>query len=183
MAEPRAHQILVRRDAEHVGKQPQEMERTDAGLRRGILEIDFLVRIAHRSRVRFPRRDGGRDAAIEAGFAPACRKPPRQSGWPAHWPISPRPMSLLPSAAACASSPSTISSGSGGAEPICQTAGLSPIASTSSARQEERQALVAADMIMGAGIFIAGMADQHRSRDQFLRTCRGSAGQNCSLRT
>ena len=33
--------------------------------------------------------------------------------------------------------------------------------------QEERQALVAADVLMGAGIFVAGMADQHRSRHQF----------------
>ena len=32
MAQPRAHQILVRGHAEHVGKQPQEMERADAGL-------------------------------------------------------------------------------------------------------------------------------------------------------
>ena len=83
------------------------------------------------------------------------------------WPISSRPMSLLPSAAACASSPSTISSGSGGAEPICQIAAPSPIASTSSGSEEERQALVAADVLMGAGIFVAGMADQHRSRHQF----------------
>jgi hypothetical protein len=41
-------------------------------------------------------------------------------------------MSLLPSAAACASSPSTINSPSGGAEPICQISLASLIASTSS---------------------------------------------------
>jgi hypothetical protein len=34
-------------------------------------------------------------------------------------------------------------------------------------RKEERQALVAADVLVGADIFIAGMADQHRSRHQF----------------
>ena len=76
-------------------------------------------------------------------------------------------MSLLPSAADCASSPSTTSSGNGGAEPTCQGVWLSPIASTSSGAEEERQALVAADVLVGAGIFIAGMADQHRSRHQF----------------
>jgi hypothetical protein len=32
--------------------------------------------------------------------------------------------------------------------------------------EEERQAFVAADMLVGAGVFIAGMADQHRSRHQ-----------------
>ena len=30
MAQPRAHQILVRGDAEHAGEQPQEMERAEA---------------------------------------------------------------------------------------------------------------------------------------------------------
>src|SRR5437899_2176344 len=33
--------------------------------------------------------------------------------------------------------------------------------------QKERQALVAADMVVGADIVVAGMADQHRSRHQF----------------
>src|SRR5439155_1245796 len=45
---------------------------------------------------------------------------------------SPKPTSLRPSAAACASSPSTINSGSGGALPIRQASARSPIACTSS---------------------------------------------------
>jgi hypothetical protein len=45
-------------------------------------------------------------------------------------PASSRPMSLLPSAADCASSPSTISSGSGGTKPLRQIPALSPITST-----------------------------------------------------
>ena len=42
-------------------------------------------------------------------------------------------------------------------------------------RQEERQALVAADVLVGAGIFVAGMADQHEPATSSLnlpRQCR-----------
>ena len=46
----------------------------------------------------------------------------------------------------------------------------SPIVSTSSGSQEKRQAFVAADVVMGADIFVAGMADQDRSRHQFVET-------------
>src|ERR1700744_5041034 len=45
MAEPRAHQILMRRDPEHPGKQPQEMEGADAGLMSGGVEINCLGRV------------------------------------------------------------------------------------------------------------------------------------------
>src|ERR1700730_15519772 len=41
MPQPRAHQILMRGDAEHAREQPQEVERADAGLSRGLLEIDL----------------------------------------------------------------------------------------------------------------------------------------------
>src|SRR6266581_201994 len=41
MPEPRAHQILMRGDAEHAREQPQEMERADAGLGRRIVQIDW----------------------------------------------------------------------------------------------------------------------------------------------
>src|SRR5882724_2009895 len=42
MLEPRAHQILVRGDAEHIGEQAQEVERADTGLAGGTLQIDLL---------------------------------------------------------------------------------------------------------------------------------------------
>src|SRR5437868_6959657 len=45
MAQPRAHQILMRGDAEHLPEQPQEMERADAGLIRGILKVDLAMRM------------------------------------------------------------------------------------------------------------------------------------------
>ena len=45
MAQPRAQEILMRRDAEHRGKQPQEMEWADAGLRGGVLEFDGFMRM------------------------------------------------------------------------------------------------------------------------------------------
>ena len=54
-------------------------------------------------------------------------------------PTSSRPISLLPSAAACASSPSTINSPSGGTEPIRHTSARSPMVSTSSgSRKNDR---------------------------------------------
>ena len=43
MAQPRAHQILVRGDAEHACEQPQEMERADAGLIGGIINRQQLA--------------------------------------------------------------------------------------------------------------------------------------------
>src|SRR6202051_4806999 len=46
MPQPRAHQILVRGDPEHAGKQPQEMERAEFRLRRGVLQVDVLMRMA-----------------------------------------------------------------------------------------------------------------------------------------
>ena len=60
MAQPRAHQILVRGDAEHAREQPQEMERADAGLRGGILQVDRSDANWHRSTAPFPPRGGGR---------------------------------------------------------------------------------------------------------------------------
>src|SRR4051794_30176268 len=40
MAQSRAHQILVRADAEHAGKQPQEVERAEARFGRGVFQVD-----------------------------------------------------------------------------------------------------------------------------------------------
>ena len=54
-------------------------------------------------------------------------------------PTSSRPISLAPPAAVCASSPSTISSGSGGVAPTRQNSALPPTASTSSgSRKKDR---------------------------------------------
>ena len=91
------------------------------------------------------------------------------------WPISSSPTSLLPSAAVCASSPSTISSGSGGARADLPDRPQSPIASTSSGAEEERQALVADGMVMGADIFVAGIADQDGACDQFVEAAATTA--------
>src|SRR5215813_13079183 len=64
-AQPRAHQILMRGDAEHGREQAQEMERADAGLARGIFELDLAMRMGvdpERGLDRtaaIPRRDPG----------------------------------------------------------------------------------------------------------------------------
>src|SRR4029450_7610234 len=101
------HQILVRGDAEHFREQPQEVERADRGFRSGLFQS---------------ARGGGGGGGPQGGR-------PRRRGLPATtstkrlaspWPISSSPMSLLPSAADCASSPSTTSSGSGGPGPTRQ---------------------------------------------------------------
>src|SRR5262245_63168821 len=44
-AQPRAHQVLVRRHAEHLAEQAQEVERAEPRLARGALEVDLLVRV------------------------------------------------------------------------------------------------------------------------------------------
>ena len=73
--------------------------------------------------------------------------------------------------AACASSPSTINSGSGGAQPVRHTSVLPPMLIDQFGRQDKRQAFVAAHMvIMGADIFVAGMADHQRAGHQFERS-------------
>ena len=148
MAQPRAHQVLVRGDAEHAREQPQEMERADSRPGRRPAPDRSPDANARRSTARFRPR-GGDPWAPPARACARARTPPRRNGWPAACPTSSRPTSLRPSAAACASSPSTINSGSGGAAPTRQTSVRSPIASTSSGRQEERQAFVAADNARG----------------------------------
>ena len=83
VAQPRAHQILMRRDAEHAGEQPQEMERADArpARRRASRSICSV-----RMRVD-PQRGFHRAAAVARArgrrLCAAGRKPPRRTGWPA----------------------------------------------------------------------------------------------------
>ena len=76
-------------------------------------------------------------------------------------------MSLLPSAADCASSPEHHQFRQRRHGP--DLPGCLAVADRfhQFGPNEERQALVAADMVVGAGVFVAGMADQHRSRHQF----------------
>jgi len=45
MAQPRAHQVLVRRDAERARKKPQEMERTQSGRACHVGEVDLAARM------------------------------------------------------------------------------------------------------------------------------------------
>ena len=168
MTQPRAHQILVRRNAEHAREQPQEMERADAGLPAAPVQIDLLMRM----RID-PQRGFDRAAPIPGGrsnrLARAAWKPPRQNGLRTAVPISSSPKSLRPSAAACASSPITISSGNGGAAPICQIPPPPPIASTSSGPRKNDRHSSPQNVIVRADIFVAGMADQNRARYQFER--------------
>ena len=175
MAQPRAHQILVRGNAEHVREQPQEVERADVRPARRRPPGRSAAANARRSRARFPPR-GGDPGLGRSGLArrPETTSTKRLAN---SCPTSSRPISLRPSAAACASSPSTINSGSGGAEPIRQISARSPIVSTSSGRQEERQALVAADVIVAADIFVAGMADQDRSGHQLEEAAAAAAAE------
>ena len=63
VTQARTHQVLVRGDAEHVREQAQEMERTEARFRGGIVEDDGLVRMGVN-----PERGFDRTAAI------ACRR-------------------------------------------------------------------------------------------------------------
>ena len=114
---------------------PENSRRKWNGLRpaspRRALEIDRLVRV----RVD-PERGLDRAPPVAcarpSGSALCARRRARRSAPRAAMPTSSRPTSLAPSAAACASSPSTISSGSGGTPPVRQTSGRPPIASTSS---------------------------------------------------
>src|SRR4051812_35889850 len=68
VAQPRAHQILVRRDAERLREQPQEVEWADSCLASRIFQIDLVVRVGVD-----PERGLHRAAAvarrIRAGFA------------------------------------------------------------------------------------------------------------------
>ncbi len=97
----------------------------------GIVERNGAMRIGVD-----PERRLHRAAAVAQAALPSCAACGPQAistkRLARTWPTSSRPMSLLPSAAVCASSPSTISSGSGGSAPICQIAARSSISSTRS---------------------------------------------------
>ena len=60
VTQPRTDEVLMRGDAEHQRKEPQEMKRTEAGFDGGIVEADWLVRM----RV-YPERGFDRAAAVE----------------------------------------------------------------------------------------------------------------------
>ena len=44
-SQARAHDVLVRRHAEHAGEEPEEMIRAQSRVAGGAAEIDFLVRV------------------------------------------------------------------------------------------------------------------------------------------
>ncbi|MBB4375178.1 hypothetical protein GGD63_008025 [Bradyrhizobium sp. cir1] len=103
------------------------MERAEAGLLCRLLEVELGMRI-----VVDPQRGV---AGLRALPETTSMKRPARI-----WPISSSPKSLLPSAAVWASSPSTISSGSGGVAPTCQISRRPPRASTrSSLKKKPRQ--------------------------------------------
>ena len=69
--QPRAQEILMRGDAEHAGKQPQEVERADAGLASRVFQLDLPVRIGVD-----PERRLDRAAAVASARAEARRAKP-----------------------------------------------------------------------------------------------------------
>ena len=84
-------------------------------------------------------------------------------------PTSSTPIALRPVAAACASSPSTIMSARGGRHPACH-ASVGTADRVDERRVEvERQALVAADVVVGAHVLVARVADEKRARDELVR--------------
>ena len=119
-AQARADQVLVRRHAEHLGEEPQEVEGAEPGLARRALEVDRLVRVRVDPERRLDRAAAVARAGAPGGCAPARRRP-RRSGPRTHRPTSSSPTSLRPSAAAWASSPSTISSAAAARAPVRQT--------------------------------------------------------------
>ena len=166
MAQPRAKQVLMRSDTEHAREQPQEMERADAGFKRRILQGDVPMRMGIQPQRCFhctaavPRRDRGALASVAADhldhtvcehmsdFVEADVATPlgcRLRQFAQHHQFGKRRGGAdLPSLAAHA-------------DRVHQLR-----------RQEERQALVAADVIMRTDEFRIGNTDQKRARNQFM---------------
>ena len=164
MAQPRAHQILVRRDAERVREQPQEMERADAGLGGCVLQVDRLVRMGIDPQRRFHRA-----AAIAGGIRPGLARLARNHLDEAAGQHLPDLVETDVAAAICRRL-RQLAQHHQFRQRRCGT-DLPDRAAVADRLhqlgvQEKRQALVAADVVMRAGIFVAGMADQHRSRHQ-----------------
>ena len=106
MAQPRADQILVRGDAERLREQPQEVEGADPGLGAASSRLIWWCDSSIDSSVSTARRRSRAASGPDLRCLPETTSTKRLAST---WPISSRPMSLLPSAAACASSPSTTS--------------------------------------------------------------------------
>src|SRR5688572_29864855 len=80
MAQPRAHQILVRRDVEHAGKEPQEMKRAQPGRSRDAIEVEVFARVRVDPVRRFDRASPvARPMAVarrsrDRGYEPGCER-------------------------------------------------------------------------------------------------------------
>ena len=113
VAQARAHQVLVRRHAEHAREESQEVERAEAGLApRCSRSIGSCERASIQSAGSTARRRS-RAPAVGAARASGPRRPRRSAPRTACRPRRAR-RRCRPRPTACASSPSTISSGSGG---------------------------------------------------------------------
>ena len=164
MAQSRAYQILVRGDAERLREQPQEVKRADASLRRGIIQIDLAVRIGVDPQRRL-HRAAAVSGGVGAGFAFAAGnhldKAARQH-------LADFVEADVAAAICCRLRQFAQHHQFRQRRHGADLPGVLAVADRfhQFGRQKERQALVAADVFVGAGIFVAGMADQHRSRHQ-----------------
>ena len=143
----------------------------------GILQIDLARANWRRSTAPSPPRGGGRAGVAGSILRGLRRRPLRQSGWPGRGRSRRgrrRCCHLPPSAPV---RPSTISSGSGGTAPICQIAPTVADHSTSSAPRKNDRHSSPHDVVVGADIFVAGMADQHRARHQFVEPAAAMAAE------
>ena len=157
----------MRGDPERTRKQPQEVERADRGLRRSIVQIDWMVRIGVD-----PERGFDRAAAILGCHR---RRLWRSPGHHLDKAVRQHLADLV--------EPDIVIAVGGGLRQFAehhqfrQRGGcadppdLGAVADRfhQFGREKERQALVAAAMLMAAKVFVAGMADQDRSRHQFER--------------
>src|SRR6185437_10921626 len=175
MAQPRAHQILMRGDAEYPREQPQKVKRRDAALAGGLLEADFVLgmridpergldgaaAVARCSGLRFWCASGHhRDKAagkhlsdlVEPEVGPAIGGSLGQ--FTEHHQLRQwREAADLPDFRSIA-------------EHLDQFV-----------REEKRQALVTADVVMAAGKFITGVTDKDSSRDQFEETAAAATAE------
>ena len=157
----------MRRDAQHRRKQAQEMVRDLARQCARASPGRSLLRLRVEPERGFHHAATVAGDGIQAGGACAATAAAQRSRANSG-PASSSPISLPPSAAACASSPNTIASDAGGTQPACQSARPAPIDSARSGREGEHQAFVAADMVLvSAHVLVARPAEQDRAGNQF----------------
>ena len=164
MFEAGTHQILMRRNAEHARKLAQEMEGADAGLIGGIVQIDLALGICLD-----PERRFNGAAAVPRARLCGLAQPP---GYHLDESAGEQLANLVEAdiAATVDGSLRKLSEhhqfGQWRRGADAPGGHIVPDHFDEFGSQKERQALVAADVIVGAEIFIAGIADQDRSRHQ-----------------